>query len=132
MNSEMGSGSQGIAARARLRAALLEHHAWLTDETVGPAAVEAGECDGCGAEARLVMVCGPGADGFLGARCALARGTAAWCDGHELEASEALERLAALPPRADLLARLWWVATGEVRLDPALVADLRSAAQLPA
>lgn len=132
MGDARGTGSQGLAARARLRSLLAEHHPWLTDDTVGPAAVDAGECDACGAEARMVMVCGPGPDSFLGARCALARGTSAWCDGHEPEATAALQRLASLPPEADVLARLWWVATGEVRLDPALVAGLRARAQLPA
>jgi hypothetical protein len=36
-----------------------------------------------------------------------------------------------LPSEADTAARLWWVATGEVRLDPALVASLSRQLGLP-
>lgn len=103
-----------------LRAALLERYPWLASTDVGPQAVEAGECDRCGQEARLVLTCGPSATPSLGRRCALERGTAAWCAGHEAKAEESLVWLAALPPEADVVARLWWVATGEVKLEPAL------------
>ena len=115
-----GPAAPGPAARARLRAALLARHPWLGDADVGPRAVEAGECDRCGAEARLVETCGPGVAVALGRRCALRIGVDAWCAGHADDARAALDRLAALPAGADDAARLWWVATGEVRLDPDL------------
>jgi hypothetical protein len=107
--------------RAALRKALRDRYPWLADTEHGPQAVEAGECDRCAAEARLVMTCGPGADLMLGRRCAAATGVDAWCSGHEPEARRALRWLAGLPPEADVVARLWWVATGEVRLDPAVL-----------
>jgi hypothetical protein len=107
--------------RAALKAALLDRHPWLASTDYGPQAVEAGECDRCGAEARLVTTCGPGADVALGRRCAAASGVEAWCAGHEAEAEAALAWLAGLPAEADPAARLWWVATGEVRLDPAII-----------
>lgn len=131
----------------RLRRALLERYPWLADTELGPQAVEAGECDRCGAEARLVAPCGPapasvvagaaergeriGPSWALGRRCAAALGDEAWCDGHRGDAEAALAWLARLPAEADDVARLWWVATGEVRVDPALVAAARRLA-LPA
>lgn len=81
--------------------------------------MEAGECDGCASEARLVQTCGPGPYQFLGRRCALAAGGDAWCAGHAADAAAALTKLAGLPVEADTVARVWWVATGEVRLDDA-------------
>lgn len=112
-----------------LRAALRARYAWIDDTEVGPRAVEAGECDRCGAEARLVQPCGPpprdvpgaGPDWALGRRCAAELGVDAWCAGHERDARAALDALAALPAEADDVARLWWVATGEVRIDPRLL-----------
>lgn len=116
--------------RPALRSALRHHHPWLTNTDMGPQAVSAGECDVCGDEARLVQPCGPppaalgaGAtpDWALGRRCAVMAGTDGWCEGHREEAEAVLGWLAALPAEADLVARLWWLATGEVRPDPALV-----------
>ena len=104
---------------------------WLDDTEVGPRSVEAGECEACGREARLVMTCGPGPAVYLGRRCAAAHGAEAWCDGHAGEAVDALAWLARLPAEADAVARLWWVATGEVQLDPALVAGARQRLGLP-
>ena len=97
---------------------------WVNDGELGPSAVEAGECDGCGAEARVVATCGPSAERYLGRRCVAARGVGAWCDGHADEAAAAVAWTAALPREADDIARLWWVATGEVRLDPRLRQEL--------
>jgi hypothetical protein len=99
-----------------LRDALLSRYPWLAEPDLGPRAVEAGECDRCGAEARLVMTCGPGPDVQLGRRCAAEVGVVAWCEGHAAEAARALAWMARLPPEADDAARLWWVATGEVRV----------------
>ena len=97
----------------------------------GPEAVEAGECDRCGTEPRLVMTCGPGPAVYLGRRCATAAGVDAWCAGHADDARRALVWLHELPPQSDAAARLWWVATGEVRLDPEFVAGLCRRLELP-
>ena len=102
--------------RARLRAALSQRFDWLSDTAFGPAAVEAGECDGCGAEARMVMTCGPGAGPYLGRQCLVEAGDDAYCDGHADQVRKALQYVAALPDDADLIARVWWVATGEVQV----------------
>lgn len=110
--------------RRALRAALLQRHPWIDDPDVGPRAVEAGECDRCGHEARLVTTCGPTQWAGLGRRCAAAVGLDAWCDGHADDAAGYLAHLRTLPDEADTVARLWWVATGEVRLDADAVAPL--------
>lgn len=112
------------ARRRELRAALAARHPWVEDVEIGPRAVEAGECDRCGAEARLVTTCGPTRWAGLGRRCAADIGERAWCDGHADVARRWLAHLDRLPPEADAVARLWWVATGEVRLDPAAVEPL--------
>lgn len=114
--------------RASLRDALRARHPWLDHEDFGPRTVEAGECDRCGAETRLVATCGPTAWPALGRRCAAEVGTDAWCDGHRDDAERALAWLTGLPAVADQVARLWWVSTGEVRLDPALLEQARRAA----
>ena len=110
--------------RRLLRQALRDRHPWIDDPDVGPRTVEAGECDRCGREARMVTTCGPTQWASLGRRCAAQIGVAAWCDGHAEDARAWLARLAALPPQADALARLWWVATGEVRIDPSMLRPL--------
>jgi hypothetical protein len=114
--------------RRELRAALVRRHPWIDDVDLGPRAVEAGECDRCGAEARMVTTCGPVEWAELGRRCAAEVGAAAWCDGHIDEAIVLLRRLRALPDEADTVARLWWVATGEVRLDAAATATMLATA----
>lgn len=118
--------------RQVLLRALRERYPWLDRDEVGPRSVEAGECDRCGHEARMVESCGPGVHHYLGRRCARRVGIAAWCPGHRDAAADRLARLAALPPEADDVARLWWVATGEVRLDPALVARSPALAEVVA
>ena len=72
----------------------------------------------------MVTTCGPTRWSGLGRACALDVGQPAWCDGHADQAAGWLAQLAALPDEADVVARLWWVATGEVRLDPAAVDPL--------
>lgn len=114
--------------RGALRAELRTRHPWIDHTEVGPQTVEAGECDRCGTEARLVTTCGPTAWAALGRRCALEVGAAAWCDGHADQAGTWLRHLDGLPDAADAVARLWWVATGEVRLDPSAVEPLERAA----
>jgi hypothetical protein len=108
--------------KAVLRDALRSHHPWLDRDDVGPRAVSAGECERCGREARLVETCGPVPHRYIGRRCALELGTEAWCEGHAEDADSYLAWIAGLPEEADAVARLWWVATGEVRLDPDLLA----------
>ena len=114
--------------REQLRGLLRQAHPWVQDTDIGPAAVDAGECDRCGLEARMVVVCGPGAWISLGRQCARELGAEAWCEGHRDEAERALRGLLGLPAEADAIARLWWVATGEVRVDPELAAQWRRAA----
>ena len=126
------------ATRGALRRALLARYPWLRDPDLGPASVEAGECDACGAEPRMAAPCGPppplpgpaGPNWALGRRCLLAYGDQVWCGGHETEAAVVVAWVRALPEEADTAARLWWVATGEVRLDPGLVDAARRLALL--
>lgn len=108
--------------KAVLREALLTHHPWLDRDDIGPRAVSAGECERCGEEARLVETCGPIAHRYIGRECAREIGTDAWCDGHAEDARRYLAWIEELPAEADAVARLWWVATGEAKLDPDLLA----------
>jgi hypothetical protein len=110
--------------RTALRRALRARYPWVADSDWGPATVEAGECDGCGGEARLFQTCGPDAGQYLGRRCLNELGSQALCDGHAAEARAALAWVGNLPAQADLVARVWWVATGEVALDPAVLEPL--------
>ena len=119
------------ARRQELLAVLRSRYPWVDAPDCGPAAVEAGECDRCCAEARLIETCGPGVHQYLGRRCAAHLGESAWCDGHGNQASEILAWLARLPDEADTVARLWWVATGEVGVDRSATADLERL-ELPA
>ena len=113
--------------RAALRRLLRERYPFVAETDHGPQAVAAGECDRCGHEPRMVQPCGPPPadlsgpatpDWALGRRCAVAAGVEGWCDGHADEAAEAIAWLEALPADADDIARLWWIATGEVRATP--------------
>lgn len=52
--------------KSALRVALLARYPWLAESDVGPRSVEAGECDRCENEARLVAPCGPPPDGACG------------------------------------------------------------------
>lgn len=116
--------------RAALKQALRRRYPWLDATDYGPRGVEAGECDRCHAEARMILTCGPSTAPALGRACAAATGEEAWCAGHQQDAEAALSWLAALPPEADDVARLWWVATGEVDVDSALLDGARRL-QLP-
>lgn len=107
--------------RRGLRDALRSAYPWLDETDVGPRSVEAGECDRCGDEARLVATCGPVAWAAIGRHCAADLGTDAWCDGHRADALRCLAWLRDLPDEADDVARLWWIATGEVRLDTLVI-----------
>lgn len=103
--------------RAAVREELRRRYPWLPAQPFGPAAVEAGECDRCGVEARLVPTCGPISFRYLGRGCLQQVGADAFCAGHESTFDAAVQWAADLPPEADVAARLWWVATGEVRMD---------------
>lgn len=107
-----------------MREALLAAEPWLARTDLGPQAVDAGACDRCGQRPRLLPTCGPDGDPGLCAGCAATLGVDAWCDGHLDEATEALAWSAGLPAHVDLAVTLWWVATGEVQLDPSLLDDL--------
>lgn len=109
-----------LATRERRRdllALLVDHHPWLADDDLGPAAVDAGPCDRCGRDPRLVPPCGPVPWRGLCRDCVLEVGTAAFCAGHADEADDLLARARALPATWATLVRLAWVARGEVRAD---------------
>lgn len=95
---------------------------WLPGAELGPGAVEAGECDRCGERPRVVPLCGPSGYRAVCAACAALVGERGWCDGHREDGATARAWAASLPPEWATVVRLWWVATGEVRLDPALLA----------
>lgn len=127
----MAGGTRDFDKQA-LRDALRTHHPWLDRDDVGPRSVQAGECDRCGHEARMVETCGPSIHRYLGRRCAGRVGVEAWCEGHRDDAARALAWLGELPDEADDVARLWWVATGEVRLEPDLIARSPALAEVVA
>lgn len=106
-----------VPDRRRLRAALATVYPWVTDTELGPRSVEAGECDRCGRQPRVVATCGPVAWSALCAGCVETVGAAAFCEGHAAEAGAAAAWVRRLPDEWAQVARLWWVATGEVRLD---------------
>ncbi len=103
--------------RRDLRAALRTCYPWVTDTAVGPTAVEAGECDRCARRPRCVPTCGPVAWTALCATCAVEVGDDGWCDGHRDEGAAHREWARQLPATWPTVVRLWWVATGEVRVD---------------
>lgn len=124
--------------RVRLRELLTVAHPWVDQIDRGPRAVTAGECGVCGALPRLLVTCGPGAPAAeLCRTCAADMGVEAWCDGHREQAEADLLWAASLPDDWAAVCRLWWVATGEVALDPSLLtanpplAELISQAQGP-
>lgn len=104
--------------RRALGAVLSQAAPWLLETDVGPRAVDAGPCDRCGGPPRLLPTCGP--DGLPGVcrDCAEVLGDDGWCDGHLEEGRAARRWAATLPQRWADLVVLWWVATGEVRIDP--------------
>lgn len=104
--------------RRTLQTALRGRYPWIDSLDYGPRAVTAGECDRCGAEPRLFPTCGPQSVEAIGRRCALEMGATAWCEGHGDDARAALAWADRLPDEADEVTRLWWIATGEVALDP--------------
>ena len=89
---------------------------WVGAPDRGPGAVEAGECDRCGTAPRVLPTCGPVAWTALCRGCALELGMDAWCEGHADEAADLLAWARGLPEEWPAVCRVWWIATGEVRL----------------
>lgn len=106
-----------MTERQELRTALCASYPWVADTDVGPTAVEAGECDRCARRPRCVPTCGPVAWRALCATCAVEVGDDGWCDGHRDEGAAHRAWARRLPPTWPTVVRLWWVATGEVRVD---------------
>jgi hypothetical protein len=104
--------------RATLRGRLRVAAPWLDAIDVGPRAVDAGNCDRCDERPRLLPTCGPAGWAALCRPCAAEVGDDGWCDGHLDEGRAARAWAAALPDRWADVVVAWWVATGEVRLDP--------------
>lgn len=104
--------------RPALRRALQDAAPWLEATDVGPRAVDAGPCDRCHDQPRLLPTCGPDAPGAVCRSCAQRLGDAGWCDGHRDDGRAARRWAARLPERWADVVVLWWVATGELGLDP--------------
>jgi len=103
--------------RHALRRALLDSQSWLAATDVGPRAVSAGLCDRCDDGPRLLPTCGPAAFQALCRRCAEEVGDEGWCEGHRAQGRAARQWAARLPDRWADAVVLWWVATGELRVD---------------
>lgn len=115
--------------RRTLRRVVAEMAPWTTDPATGPAAVDAGECDRCGADPRWVTTCGAQPWPAICRDCLLELGTEAFCDGHREDALEHVAAARALPEDWATITRLAWIASGEVRAGDdwvALVTDLAS------
>lgn len=97
---------------------------WLTHAEAGPTTVDAGDCDRCGLAPRLLPTCGPSAWTALCRDCGLEVGTDGWCDGHRDAAAALLAWAGDLPGWWGDACVLWWVATGEVGLDPSWSPDV--------
>lgn len=103
------------AGRRRLRSALSTAAPWLLDPGIGPTTVDAGSCDRCGEQPRVVATCGPAPARTLCAACVLEVGDAGWCAGHRDVAAHARSWAGRVPAGWADLVVLWWIATGEVR-----------------
>ncbi|MFA9444814.1 hypothetical protein [Egicoccus sp. AB-alg6-2] len=101
--------------RPALRRALLAFAPWLTETEVGPAAVEAGDCDRCGNAPRLLPLCGPVPWQAVCRGCGLELEDDGWCAGHADDGARARDWAAALPSDWERAVLLWWLATGELR-----------------
>ena len=109
-----------------LRRALLDAEPWLAATEVGPQAVDARSCDACDDAPRLLPLCGPSGADAVCRRCAVDLGDDGWCDGHLDEGRAARRWAAQLPDHWGDATVLWWVATGELRLEA--VAGVRTTA----
>jgi hypothetical protein len=108
-----------VSDRRALRQRLLVVAPWLARTDVGPQAVEAGPCDRCGQAPRLLPTCGPAGAAAVCRDCARRLGDDGWCAGHQEEGAAARAWAEQLPDRWAELVTLWWIATGEVRVDAA-------------
>lgn len=104
--------------RRRLRAALTALAPWLDHPDAGPRTVDAGQCDRCDGQPRVLATCGPIQWRALCRDCALEVGSDAWCDGHAEHGRELLQWARDLPAWWGDAVVLWWVATGEVGTPP--------------
>lgn len=104
--------------RAELRHALVTIAPWIDDERFGPRNVDAGSCTRCADHPRLLATCGPATAEALCRACAEQLGDDAWCDGHRGEGRQARRWAAQLGDDWPSVVILWWVATGELRVDP--------------
>jgi hypothetical protein len=100
--------------RRELRTRLLQAAPWLDETEFGPRSVDAGTCELCARHPRLLPSCGPRPEAALCRDCAETLGDDAWCDGHLDDG-----RAGTLPERWADLVVLWWVATGEIRVEDA-------------
>ena len=107
--------------RPALRRALLDAAPWLAATEVGPQAVDAGNCDRCGTTPRLLPTCGPAGADAVCRRCAEELGDDGWCDGHLDDGRAARAWARQLPDRWADAVTLWWIATGELRVDAATI-----------
>lgn len=112
--------------RRRLQDSLAAAYPWVTDTDVGPRSVEAGECDRCGRQPRLVPTCGPVAWTALCGSCAVDVGEDSWCDGHRDDGATHRAWARTLPDEWPTVTRLWWVATGEIVPDAAWLEAARA------
>lgn len=103
--------------RQGLRDALRVAYPWVDRTDWGPRSVEAGDCRRCERAPRLVPTCGPVEWTALCRDCTHEVGSAAWCDGHRDEGAAILRDVGMLPAEWGTVTVLWWVATGEVRLE---------------
>lgn len=121
--------------RRTLRRVVAEMAPWTTDPDTGPAAVDAGECDRCGADPRWVTTCGAQPWPAICRDCLLELGPEAFCDGHREEALGHVAAARALPDDWATITRLAWIASGEVRAGDdwvTLVRNLASHREVPA
>ena len=117
--------------RRALRAALADLAPWTVDVDIGPAAVDAGECDRCGHQPRWVPTCGAQPWAQVCRDCVLELGTSAFCDGHHDDAVAYLATARTMPPDWATITRLAWVATGEVTADDAWITLVAAESSTP-
>lgn len=111
-----------VLSRRDLRRMLATEAPWLIDGTVGPTTVDAQLCGRCRTDPGIVPVCGPVAFQAACPSCVTARDDL-FCDGHQDVAAYARTFSRALPANWREVVLLWWIATGELRVDAALQFD---------
>ena len=116
----MTAGPTTADERRALSAALVAVAPWTADTEAGPRAVDAGQCDRCGDQPRLLPTCGPVGWRALCRDCALAVDVDGWCEGHLDDAERLLAWAEQLPAWWGDAVVLAWVASGEVAWDATL------------